>query len=287
MSAPETLNRRPITDDIIGEYYRHNWLRRLDFGKRITMIYAAAQNDERREYLSCFNEILSAHNHLIPTLPNELNARGYYEYAQQILNDLCGLAATSFSQSGLPPVAIDAADIELNYLASLTHGHGGDFKFDAEKFDPRVVWQALRDRYSEDGLSSVLRAIARELRFIFQLEPGKPVEWRAGKLVLVIRAQMDTEPFDSCYCYRTHERLCAACQELSAFFHWAGYPETGRLLTAFNSRAIRSDLTVRSREKIFIDQSLALITYKSKIEFLLSPEIAAQLQNFISEHDAT
>ena len=286
MPAPETLKRRPKTDDIIGEYYRLNWLRYLELGKKISALYAAAENAERREYLSYFNEILSTHNHLIPTPPKELTARGYYEYAQQILNDLTGLAAKSFSQPGLPPVAIESADFELNYLASLTQGYGGDFKFDAEKFDPRVIWQALSDRYSADGLSSVLRAIARELRLIFQLEPGKPVEWRAGKLVLVIRAQMDTEPFDSCYCYRTYERLRAACQELSAFFNWAGYPESGRLLTAFTSRVIRSELTVRSREKITIDQSLALITYKTKIEFLLSPELAVQLQNFISEHDS-
>jgi len=132
----------------------------------------------------------------------------------------------------------------------------------------------------------VLRATVKELQSNFRLKPGDPVRWRAGRLVPHIHANMDDASFDTSYSYYTDQHLAETCRALSAFTNWAGFPEIGARLTDFALRASRSDFHVRSRATFAIDQTLKVVTYKNKIEFLFSPEMASALQNFFSEYGA-
>jgi hypothetical protein len=202
---------------------------------------------------------------------------------EAIVVQLARAAETAFSPPGAARLDIDINLLLRRLDAIRENGNWQDFS-------PLALYEQLQEEYGGNtGAELVYRKAAYDIAYRLGLTPERAVERKSGQVVLSLSVWLDE--FDRKWSDQTN--LSYSCVEslnelgrgLSAFFQWANREDLDsgfcRLIL---ERFDRHPRRVNSRERIRIGNDLALITYQSRFEFRLSPDLATLLRLFLSEH---
>ncbi len=153
----------------------------------------------------------------------------------------------------------------------------------ARAFRPKVVWEYLAETYGgQAGAHSAYAKTARTIIQTLRICRNDSVKRTAGRVVLDHSVWIDAIWDEPRLSYGSSEMFGELRAALAAFMLWADHPEAASALTHGYSWNYHSPVT--SREKFHFGEVLTLITYKSRFEYRFAPDVAAQLQVFLSTY---
>lgn len=242
--------------------------------------------DTLPEYQKCAEEAA--------TLTESLRARERQQSPSQVFRNLvnpasvmanaeCAIvdclvegAAKQFAPPGPIPLEIDAGPWRRQAAES--------------DFDPVKVWEALVETYGHGhGHAIVYQIAADKLVQALGLRRAESVKQVAGIVRLDCTVTID--------CWRNIERLDVysrervydICNGLATFAHWASLGDDAEQIASWGASwgqrgAFDEAAVVEAKARIRVAPWLEVRTYRHRFEFRFSPDVAAQLQVFVSEY---
>lgn len=209
------------------------------------------------------------------------------DVAAEITRELARIASERFCGTGCAPLRINVDEL----LADVVQGPAWRGRRAGPLavffFDPAEVWAGLcREFGGTVGIERGYREAATQIRQSFCLESGKDVERRRSGVVLSMRVWVESSgmrPGQKKLTYQSTERVLETLPALRTFAAWAdddgGLGEgLHRLDEHFGWAGTRS---LSSRKKVVLCESLYVVTYQTRLEFVMAPALAEKLQLFL------
>jgi len=210
------------------------------------------------------------------------NSEFFKSKVEKIFALMLKRAAHIFSPGSNIPIEIDHKQWKEQFLNP--HYRNEDWT----NFDPEILWNALVDAYHGDaGLEIGYQQSADALVKFFDIRPENPVTIKAGNVVLESSAQLDwmTKKWDriSRFGWETVRDTIKGLEHLKAFAVWADEADFADGIKEFSVWLDRNErLPVTSRQKHPMGPTASVSLFHFKLEYRLKPELAQQLQLFLS-----
>jgi hypothetical protein len=214
------------------------------------------------------------------------NMKKAHETATFVIRNLVRHAAHAFTAPGCAPIAIDPEKWVEKYLHRVSfHSDWEEY----EAFSAKAVWAALEDQYGGDkGATVTFSAAARGIVSKFGLHREQETKTRPGCHVLNARVWADD--FDrknynkTVLSYTSRDEIEKLYTNLATFARWAGEEKQGGQIDEAKSAMSLSRGKFESRERVMLCDSIQVVCYLSRFEYLIRDAMADKLKVFVSTY---
>lgn len=154
-------------------------------------------------------------------------------------------------------------------------------RFGISDFCPTALWMRLHEVYGAgQSHDETYRRVATALADRFHLDEGADIKTVGGGLSL--EYSMWVESYGRVYSYSCREEAQKIIGRLRTFLSWADLNDEWMGRQFAEAREEICHMTEFERKKLPLGAHVSVTTYKSKLEFRLSPAASAKFQEFLA-----